>query len=412
MASTPAAASPADEKGIFAAAAIVQPKVVAWRRDIHQHPELSNREVRTAAMVADHLKRLGYEVRTGVAGNGVIGILKGGRPGRVVGLRADMDALPVLEQTGLPFASTVTTTYNGKAVPVMHACGHDAHVAMLMGAAEVLAGMKAKIPGTIVLIFQPAEEGPPDGEEGGAPLLVKLGALNAPKPDAIFGLHVVPGPIGSLMWRPGPFMAGSDTWEMNVKGKQTHGAQPWGGIDAASVAANIVTAFNQIAARQLNVARAPTVLSVGEIQLGSRHNIIPGDFAMTGTLRTFDPEMRLDVMKRIDTTLKAIGSQYGATIDLRWVASNPVTANDPALVDRMAPVLRRASGGKAQGNAEFVMGAEDFSAYQKIAPTFFFHLGIGPSSPNHSPTFTIDESALEVGVRAHVMMALNFLAGS
>lgn len=412
-AATPVAAQ-SDDKAVFAAAAAIQPKVVAWRRDIHQHPELSNRETRTAAMVADHLRRLGYEVRTGVAKTGVIGVLKGGKPGRVVALRTDMDALPVAEQTGLAFASKDTGTLNGRTVPVMHACGHDAHIAMLMGAAEVFAGMRASIPGTVVLIFQPAEEGPPTGEEGGAPLLIKEGGLAAPKPDAIFGLHVMPGEVGALAWRSGPFMAGSDTWEMTVTGRQTHGAMPWNGVDAASVAASIVTAFNQIAARQMNVAHAPTVLSVGEIRLGSRHNIIPGDFQMTGTLRTFDPSMRKQIMERMATTLKAIGDQYGASAALRWVASNRVTANDPTLAAQMEPTLVRVAGAAgARADVDYVMPSEDFSYYATVAPTLFYHMGIGrDAAPNHSPNFDIDERALAVGVRAHVLTALDFLRGA
>jgi amidohydrolase len=405
--------APGYDAAVFAAAAKEQAKVVAWRRDIHEHPELSNQEVRTSKLVADHLKALGYEVRTDVAGHGVIGILKGGKPGRVVGLRADMDALPVAEQTGLPFASKVIATWMGGKVPVMHACGHDAHVAMLMGAAEILAGMKAQIPGTVVLIFQPAEEGPPTGEEGGAPLIMKQNALSNPKPDAIFGIHVFPGEAGSLNWRPGPFMAGSDTWEMQVNGKQTHGAQPWGGIDAASVAADIVTSFNQITSRQLNVAHAPTILTVGEIHLGTRHNIVPGDFQMRGTLRTFDLGMRKEVMDKMAATLKSEEVKFGAKPELKWVATNPVTDNDRALSARMKPTLMHASGGKAHDDVDYIMGSEDFSAYQKIAPTLFYHLGIGmPAGGNHSPFFNVvDEGAMEVGVRAHVLSALDFLNG-
>jgi amidohydrolase len=408
-----AAPAQVERDRVAAAATAIQPKVVAWRRDIHEHPELSNQEARTAALVAAHLRRLGYEVRTGVARHGVVGVLKGARPGKVVALRADMDALPVAEQTGLPFASKATATFAGRNVPVMHACGHDAHVAMLMGAAEILAGMKDRIAGTVVLVFQPAEEGPPVGEKGGAPLMVAERALAAPKPDAIFGLHVFPGEVGSLVWRSGPFMAGSDTWEMTVTGRQTHGAMPWNGVDAASVSASIVQAFNQIAARQLNVAHAPTVLTVGEIRLGTRHNIIPGTFEMTGTLRTFDPAMRTDVMARIDGALKAIGAQYGAGIALRWVGRNAVTANDPALARAMEPTLARAAGAGVRGDADYVMGAEDFSAFAAVAPTMFYHLGIGAdAAPNHSPQFTVDEAALPVGVRAHVLTALDFLNGA
>ncbi|WP_309092968.1 amidohydrolase, partial [Phenylobacterium sp.] len=280
------------DAAVFAAAQKVQPKVVAWRRDIHQHPELGNNEVRTAKLVADHLKKLGIEVRTGVAKTGVVGVLKGGKPGPVVALRADMDALPVTEQTGLPFASKVRTTFNGQETGVMHACGHDAHVAILMGAAEILAGMRDQISGTVVFVFQPAEEGPPVGEEGGAPLMVKQGVLENPKVDAIFGLHVVPGEAGQLLWRPGPMMAASDRYEIKLKGKQTHGANPWAGIDIASMQAEIVLAFNQIAARQINVTRTPTILTVATVHGGVRYNIIPDDFTLAGTLRTFDPNLR------------------------------------------------------------------------------------------------------------------------
>jgi amidohydrolase len=405
------AAQPYDAD-VFTAASKIQSKVVAWRRDIHEHPELSNQEERTGKLVAEHLRRLGFEVRTGIAKTGVIGILRGANPGRVVALRADMDGLPVAEQTGLPFASKVTTDWAGKSVPVMHACGHDSHVAMLMGAAEILASMKAQIHGTVVLVFQPAEEGPPNGEEGGAPQIVKEKALADPKPDAVFGIHVWPGKTGELIWRPGPFMAGSDTWELSVKGRQTHGAMPWAGVDAASVAADIVTSFNQLTARQLNVSRAPTILTVGEIRLGTRHNIIPGSFEMTGTLRTFDPEMRKDVLARIDNTLKSIGTKYGATLEMRYKASNPVTEDDRALSMQMKPTLLRASRDSARDDYDYVMASEDFSAYQAVAPTMFYFLGIGPSAPNHSPMFSIEESAMEVGVRAHVLSALDFLSNA
>lgn len=410
MVSAPAVAAdaPRDAK-IFAAAAAMQPKVVSWRRDIHQHPELSNQEIRTSALVAAHLKKLGFEVRTGVAKTGVIGILRGGKPGGVVALRADMDGLPVAEAPGLPFASTATATWRGQTVPVMHACGHDAHVAMLMGAAEILASMRADIKGTVVVLFQPAEEGPPTGETGGAPEIVRLKALDDPKPDAIFGLHVMPGQVGKLMWRSGGFMAGSDTWELDVQGKQTHGSSPWTGIDAASVAADIVTSFNQIGARQVNVAHAPTVLTVGQIQLGTRHNIIAGSFAMTGTLRTFDPAMRADIMDRMRNSMTSVEQRFGVKTDMRFVASNPVTANSPELVARMTPTLERAAKGAVDGSVDYVMGSEDFSAYQAVAPTFFFHLGIGDSASNHSPLFRIDEAAMETGVRAYALAALDFL---
>lgn len=404
------AAAPYDA-AVFAKAKALQPKVVAWRRDIHQNPELGNREVRTSKLVADHLRKLGYEVKTGVAKTGVVAVLKGGRPGGVVALRADMDALPVAEKTGLPYASKATAQYNGQTVPVMHACGHDAHVAILMGAAEVLASMKADIPGTVVLIFQPAEEGAPAGEEGGAKVMVEEGVLQNPKVDAVFGLHVVPGPVGALFWRPGPMMAASDRYEIALKGKQTHGAQPWSGIDMASVAADIVTAFNQIAARQVNVAKSPTVLTVGTIHGGLRYNIIPEDLEMAGTLRTFDPDMRKDVMGRIEKTVTSIAERYGASAKLTWGTPNPVTNNNRELSAQMKPTLQRAAeGGNIKDDIDYITGAEDFSYYQLKVPGLFYDLGVGnPPGVNHSPFFTVDERALEVGVRAQALTALDFL---
>lgn len=405
------AAGPFDA-AVFAAAEKVQPKVVAWRRDIHQHPELGNNEVRTAKLVADHLKKLGIEVRTGVAKTGVVGVLKGGKPGPVVALRADMDALPVTEQTGLPFASKVRATFNGQETGVMHACGHDAHVAILMGAAEVLAGMRDQIPGTVVFLFQPAEEGPPVGEEGGAPLMVKQGVLENPKVDAVFGLHVVPGDAGQLLWRPGPMMAASDRYEIKLKGKQTHGANPWNGVDIASMQAEIILAFNQIAARQINVTRTPTILTVATVHGGVRYNIIPDDFTLAGTLRTFDPELRKDVMARAEKAVESIAARYGGEGKIEWGTPNPVTTNDPALTAKMKPSLARAARGRIRDDIDYITGAEDFSYYQQQVPGLFYDLTIGnPPGVNHSPFFdVVDESAMEVGVRAQVLTALDFLA--
>ncbi|MFN3514612.1 MAG: amidohydrolase [Phenylobacterium sp.] len=401
------------DAAVFAAARAVQPKVVAWRRDIHQHPELSNREVRTAKVVADHLRSLGLEVRTGVAKTGVVGILRGGKPGKVVALRADMDALPVAEQTGLPFASKATAEYNGQTVPVMHACGHDSHVAILMGAAEVLAGMKDQIEGTVVFVFQPAEEGLLAGEEGGAPLMIKEGVLANPKVDAIFGLHSVPGPVGALFWRAGPMMAASDRYEIHLKGRQAHGSTPWVGIDLASMTADIVQAFNTIAARQMNVAKSPTVLTVGTIHGGLRYNIIPEDFALQGTLRTFDPDMRKDVIARAEKAVATIADRYGATARFEWGTPNPVTDNDRELTARMKPTLARAAEGRIRDDIDYIMGAEDFSYYQREVPGFFYDLGVGdPKGANHSPFFDVDEAAMETGVRAQALLALDFLKGS
>ena len=409
--SAPAAAQSFDT-AVFAKAKAVQLKVVEWRRDIHEHPELSNSEVRTAALVAAHLKKLGFEVRTGVAKTGVVGVLKGGKPGGVVALRADMDALPVVEQTGLPFASKVKATYNGAEVGVMHACGHDAHVAILMGAAEVLASMKDQIPGTIVFLFQPAEEGPPAGEEGGAPLMIKDGALANPAPTAVFGLHVGPGEPGALTWRPGPMLAASDGYEIKLKGKQTHGANPSNGIDIASMQAEIVLAFNQIAARQVNVTRTPTILTVATVHGGVRQNIIPDDMVLSGTLRTFDPALRKDVIARAEKTVESIAARYGGKGEIVWNTPNPVTSNDPALTAKMKPTLSRAAKGKIKDDIDYITGAEDFSYFQQKVPGVFYNLGIGfPKGVNHSPLFQIvDEGALEVGVRAQALTALDYLA--
>ncbi|TAJ72734.1 MAG: amidohydrolase [Phenylobacterium sp.] len=400
------------DTAVFAAASKVQTKVVAWRRDIHQHPELGNREVRTAKLVADHLRKLGFEVRTGVAKTGVVAVLKGGKPGGVVALRADMDALPVAEQTGAAYASKVKTEYNGQTVSVMHACGHDAHVAILMGAAEVLASMRSEIPGTVVLLFQPSEEGPPAGEEGGAALMVKEGVLNDPRPGAIFGLHVAPGEPGRLAWRPGPMMAADDAYEIKLKGKQTHGANPWTGIDIVSMAAEIVQAFNQIAARQIKVTITPTILTVSTINGGLRYNIIPEDLTMTGTLRSFDPGLRKEIMARAEKAVASISERYGGSGRIAWGLPNPVTSNDLALTARMKPTLIRAARGDIKDDIEFITGAEDFAFYQQEVPGLFYDLGIGfPPGPNHSPMFNVmDESALEVGVRAQALTALDYLA--
>ncbi|MGA0607396.1 amidohydrolase [Phenylobacterium sp. VNQ135] len=399
------------DAAVFAGAARVQPKVVAWRRDIHQHPELGNREFRTADLAAAHLRKLGFEVRTGVAKTGVVGVLKGGRPGGVVALRADMDALPVAEQTGAPYASKATAEYNGQTVPVMHACGHDAHVAILMGAAEVLAGMRDQIPGTVVVMFQPAEEGPPPGEDGGASLMVREGAMQNPKPGAVFGLHVAPGPAGALFWRPGPMMAADDAFEIKLQGRQTHGANPWSGIDIVSMAAEIVQAFNQIAARQLKVTRSPTILTVASIHGGLRYNIIPEDLTMVGTLRSFDPEVRKEAIAKAEKAVAGIAERYGGGGKIVWGPATPVTLNDPDLTARMKPTLVRAARGLVKDDIDFITGAEDFSFYQQQAPGLFYDLGIGnPPGPNHSPMFNVmDESVLEVGVRAQALTALDYL---
>ncbi|MFI8683379.1 amidohydrolase [Brevundimonas diminuta] len=406
---SPTLADEARDAAVFSAAAGVQARVIAWRRDIHQHPELGFQETRTSSLVTEHLRQLGYEVRTGVGGTGVVGVLRGGRPGKTVALRADMDALPVQEPEGLAFASKATGTWDGQAVPIMHACGHDAHTAMLMGAAEVLAGMRENIAGTVVLVFQPAEEGGPGGTDGGAARMLADKAFDAIRPDAVFGLHVIPGEVGALTWRSGPFMAGADAWTIDVQGRQTHGSMPWHGVDAASVAADIVTSINQVTAHQVDVTQGPTVLTIGQIDLGARNNIIPGAFSMTGTMRSFSGANRERVMNRLGETMKAMEMKYGARARMDWGFAIPVTDNDRDLTVRMGPTLTRAADGKGRGDADFVMASEDFSQFQAVAPTVFYHLGVGQTAMNHSPAFVIDERALETGVRAHVLMALDFL---
>lgn len=405
---------------IAAAAASVAPKVIEWRRDIHQHPELSNREVRAAKLVAKHLKKLKLdEVREGIAHTGVIGVLKGGKPGPVVALRADMDALPVTEQTGLPFASTARAVYNGQETGVMHACGHDAHTAILMGVAEVLAGRRAEIPGTVLFLFQPAEEGAPEGEEGGAKLMLKEGAFAAPKPAAVFGLHVWPAEAGVIGLRSRGAMAAADEFHLTVKGRQTHGSMPWGGIDPIAISGEIITALQMIPSRQLDITKAPSVITVGHIDGGIRHNIIPDSVRMSGTIRTFDSAMREQLLMRLERTIKGIADHWGASVELAIKPYSPVVYNDPGLTDRMRPSLERAAGAANVRESTLVMGAEDFAFYQQEAPGVFFFLGVnkpgvklGEAAPNHSPLFYVNDDALVVGVRALSYLALDYLRGA
>ncbi len=398
----------------------VMPQVIAWRRDIHEHPELSNREVRTAKLVADHLKALGMEVRTGVAHTGVIGVLRGGKPGPVVALRADMDALPVTEEVDLPFRSTVRSTYNGQEVGVMHACGHDTHVAMLMGAAQVLAGMKADLPGTVVFIFQPAEEGAPAGETGGASMMVAEGALTDPKVDAIFGIHVFSTlHTGVIGYRPQGLMAASDGLRIVVHGRQTHGAMPWAGVDPIVVGSQIVGALQTITSRQTDVTLAPAVVTIGVMRGGTRFNIVPDSIVMEGTIRTFDPDMQKDIHARVKRIAEKVAESAGATAEVTIAAvGNPVTYNDPALTERMLPTLRRVAGADKVVLAQQTTTAEDFAHYQKQVPGVFYFLGVVPegtdpktAAPNHSPRFQVDEAALPVGVRTLIGLAMDYLGG-
>lgn len=392
----------------------IEAKVVAWRRDIHQHPELSFQEVRTAKLVADHLKSLGLEVQTGVGGNGVVGILRGGKPGPVVALRADMDALPVTELVDLPFKSTVRAVYNGQETGVMHACGHDNHVAILMGTAEVLTGMKAQLPGTVKFIFQPAEEGPP---VGGAGPMIEAGVLENPKVDAIFGLHVGPGPLGSVSWRGGATAAAADQFRITVRGKQTHGAYPAAGIDPIVVGSQIVLGLQTIISRQSDLTTAPAIITVGAFHAGLRENIIPDTAWMIGTIRTLDPGMRTDIHKRITRTAESIAESAGATAEVKIELGYPVTMNTTALARRMLPSLQRVVGAEQTTETRPGTAGEDFSRYLEKVPGFFFSLGVTPkdkdfrtAAANHSPLFFADEKALPVGVRLMSSVAVDFLA--
>jgi amidohydrolase len=402
---------------VDARAAQIEGKVVAWRRDIHAHPELSNRETRTADIVAQHLRSLGIEVRTGVAHTGVVGVLRGGKPGPVVALRADMDALPVTDEVDVPFASKVRATYNGQDVGVMHACGHDAHTAMLMGVAEVLAGMRNDLPGTVKFIFQPAEEGAPTGERGGAELMIEEGALDDPKPSAIFGLHVFPYPAGEIRYRSGGTMASSDAFRIVVRGRQTHGALPWAGIDPIVVASQIVIGLQTIASRQIDVTAAPAIITVGAINGGVRYNIIPDTVVMIGTIRTFDTAVRNDIHSRVRRTAESIAQSAGATAQVTIDTATAVTYNDPALTESIVPTLRAVAGTNHVGLAPMITAAEDFSRYQQRIPGVFFFLGITPPgtdpakvAPNHSPRFYVDEAAFPVGVRAMAHLAVDYLS--
>lgn len=403
---------------IESAVAAETPRVVAWRRDLHANPELGFAETRTAAVVAAHLRGLGLEVRTEVGKTGVVGVLRGGRPGRTVALRADMDALPVLEATGLPFASTATGTYQGNTVPVAHACGHDAHVAMLMGAAEVLAGMKDQIAGTIVFIFQPAEEGAPPGEPlGGARLMIQEGALADPRPDAIFGLHVVPGRPGTVFYRPKGFMAASDRIDIALHGRQTHGAWPWKGVDVIAVSAQIVQTINTLTARTVDPTTTPTVFTIATIDAGVRYNIIPQDATLSGTLRTFDIAQRDDLVRRAGIAIDNVAETYGATAEFSVRQNAALVFNNEELSAWLAPVLGEAAGAaNVNAGAPPTTVAEDFSYLSEVVPGVFYHLGgskdgVDPntSPPNHSPGFDVNEAVLPLGVKTHVLSAIRFL---
>lgn len=397
----------------------VEEKVIEWRRDIHQHPELGNREFRTATLVADHLRSLGIDVQTDVAHTGVVGVLRGGKPGPVVALRADMDALPVTERVDIPFASTVKSVFNGQEVGVMHACGHDTHVAMLMGTAEVLAQYRENLKGTVKFLFQPAEEGPPEGEEGGAELMVKEGVLENPDVDVVFGIHINSLlEVGHISYSPGGTMASADDFRIIVKGVQTHGAYPWNGADPIVASAQIISALQTIVSRRVTLTENPAVVTVGMVRGGVRSNIIPEEVEMMGTMRALHPDDRLEMINHmheiIENTARAMG--VTATLTLPVTTSYPVTYNDVDLTNRMVPLIEAIAGADHVSLRKPVMGAEDFSFFSQEVPGLFLFLGGRPSdtpeheaAAHHTPDFFIDDSQLDLGVKAFVGMTLDYL---
>ena len=396
----------------------VENKVIEWRRDIHKHPELGNRETRTAAIVAKHLKSLGMQVETDIAHTGVVGFLKGAKPGPTVMLRADMDALPVTEKADVPFKSTIVTKYMGEEVGVMHACGHDTHVAMLMGTAEVLAAVKNELHGNIMFVFQPAEEGAPEGEEGGAELMLKEGIFKKYKPEVAFGLHITSSlNSGKIGYRSGPVMASADSFDITVNGKQTHGSAPWNGVDPISTAAQIVTGVNHIVSRQIDITKEPAIVSFGKIDGGVRNNIIPDNVNMIGTIRNFDMDNREQIFSNIKTTATHIAMASGAKADVKINKGYPVTINNPDLTTQMLPTLKNVAGTDNVLEIPKITASEDFSFYAQEVPGLFFFLGGTPADQdpakapyNHSPYFYVDESSFKVGTKALSQLAIDYLA--
>jgi len=399
----------------------VDAKVLAWRRDFHQFPELGNREFRTSKIVAEHLRSLGMDVSTGVAHTGVVAILKGGKPGPRIALRADMDALPVTENSGLPFESKQTTEFRGEKTGVMHACGHDSHTAMLLGVADALAKNRAEMPGEVLFIFQPAEEGPPDGETGGASQMLAEGVFKDFKPEAVFGLHVWSAlNAGQLGYRSGPAMAASDRFNIVIKGRQTHGSRPWGGVDPIVAAAEVVTSAQAIVSRRQNLTKQPVVVSFGAIKGGIRYNIIPDSVELIGTIRTFDNAMRAQVFKDLANVAEHVAAAHGATAisKIPDTAGNPVMVNNPELTARFAESLKKVQGAEVV-SMDLVTGAEDFAYFANEVPAFYFFVGATPrgqdaatAASNHSPQFFLDESALPLGTRALLQISLDYLNGS
>ena len=405
-----------------ALAADVADEVLAWRRDIHEHPELGNRETRTAALVAAQLRKLGLEVKTGVAHTGVVAVLKGGRPGPRLALRADMDALPVTERSSLPFASKARSVFNGQDVGVMHACGHDSHTAMLLGVATALASVKAELPGEVLFVFQPAEEGVPDGETGGAKQMLAEGIFRDFKPQAVFGLHVFSTlNANQIGLRSGPAMAASDRFKITVKGRQTHGSRPWGGVDPVIAAADIVMSSQAIVSRRTDISKLPAVVTFAAIHGGVRYNIIPDEVEMIGTIRTFDEDVRKAIYADLKNVAAHVAATHGATVvaEVPDIEGNPVTVNDPALAARMRPSLEKAAGPGNFVELPLNMGAEDFALYAQEVPGLFFFVGATPvgqdaqkAPSNHSPEFFLDEAALPLGTRAMLQASLDFLNGA
>ncbi|RZO23218.1 MAG: amidohydrolase [SAR86 cluster bacterium] len=389
-------------------------KVIEWRHDIHQNPELGNREFRTAKKVADHLSSLDIEVETGIAYTGVVGLLKGGLPGPTVALRADMDALPVVEKTGLPYASKVTTTYLGNEVGVMHACGHDAHVSILMGVAEFFAKNRSKVKGNIMFIFQPAEEGPPEGENGGAKMMLEEGIFEKYNPEVIFGLHVSNGPHGYVGFAPGPAMAAASAWRVTINGVQSHGSRPWEGIDPIMALSQFINQVNTIVSRRVNIVGNPAVVSVGMIEAGTRNNIIPEEATMMGTIRTFDPELRKKIYQEISQIAKGVETATGTSIKVEFDVGGfyPVTFNNIALGERMKQSLIEASNGNFAEISRRT-GAEDFSYFSQEIPGLYIFLGVNDpdkmnQAGNHSPYFTVNDEALDEGLRSLIYMTIDY----
>jgi amidohydrolase len=395
-------------------------KVIEWRRDFHEHPELGNRETKTAEKIAAELKRLGIEVETGIAHTGVVGVLKGGKPGPVVALRADMDGLPVTERANLPYASKAKSTYNGQEVGVMHACGHDTHVAMLLGAAEILAGMKKELPGTVKFIFQPAEEGAPSGEKGGASLMVEEVVLSkGPKPEVIFGLHInSQTEVGKLKYRPGGIMASADLLKIKVKGKQVHGASPWAGVDPIVASAQIINGLQTIVSRQLDLTEDAAVVTIGSIHGGVRNNIIPEEVLLEGTIRSLNPEMQKQIHEKIKLTATKIAESTGATAEVTIAEMAPVTFNDANLTQKMLPTLQTIAGKDNVLLMNAMTGAEDFAYYQQKIPGLFVFVGgmkkgqdPATAPAHHTPDFYIDESGMKLGVKTLLGLTLNYMTG-